>query len=451
MEIIVQQQANTIEHEFTKMEVIVPELQRAFILDIDLSAIIDRSPTFDIRALDFLVIAAVSYAADKIIPRKLAADLWTRSLSVTLPLQEPNTWLEAGDALAGSLSFLTGDAWSFVFTQADQPFHRPGANRRKRPKGFPESPCVSLFSGGLDSFIAALDVLGEQSHAPVMLVSHYDRHVSGPASDQESLRIFLESKFPGRIYHLQVRVGVTCKESADKFNFETSFRSRSLIFLGLALYVATKVGEGVPVIIPENGPIALNLPLNPSRRGACSTRTAHPFFLDSIQKALGLTGITNRILNPYAFKTKGEMIRECRFPDLLREAYPLTNSCGRAGRKTHWANRKAKACGACVPCLFRRASLHVIDKDDEIFGNDVFKSLPQNYPDFFALLGLLRQNPSVREISRALLANGRLPILELDRHGSVVRRMLDEVTRWIADQGSTKICRLAGIRKNESG
>jgi hypothetical protein len=30
-------------------------------------------------------------------------------------------------------------------------------------------------------------------------------------------------------------------------------------------------------------------------------------------------------------------------------------------------------------------------------------------------------------------------------------RMLDEVTRWIADRGSTRICRLAGIRKRESG
>jgi hypothetical protein len=104
-----------------------------------------------------------------------------------------------------------------------------------------------------------------------------------------------------------------------------------------------------------------------------------------------------------------------------------------------------------VPCLFRRASLHVIGNDDEIFGNDVFKGLPQDYSDFFALLGLLKQDPSVHDISRSLLANGRLPVLELDRHGAVVRRMLDEVTRWIADRGSIKVCRLAGIRKSENG
>ena len=38
--------------------------------------------------------------------------------------------------------------------------------------------------------------------------------------------------------------------------FETSFRSRSLIFLGLAVYPALKVGDAVPILIPENGPIS---------------------------------------------------------------------------------------------------------------------------------------------------------------------------------------------------
>jgi hypothetical protein len=266
--------------------------------------------------------------------------------------------------------------------------------------------------------------------------------------------MFLESKFQGRISHLQVRTGVVRNDEDDdsqQYDLETSFRSGSLIFLGLAVYAAAKIGANIPVIIPENGPIALNLPLSPSRRGACSTRTAHPFFLSSIQNALRLVGITNPITNPYILKTKGEMVSECRFLNLLRQGYGLSNSCAKAGRKMHWANRTARACGTCIPCLFRRASLHTVNDDTELYGNNVFEGPPADHGDFFALLGLVKGNPSVREIGRRLLSNGRLPIPELDEYSSVVRRMLDEVTRWLAEKGTTKACRLAGIKKAKDG
>src|SRR5262249_25652186 len=144
----------------------------------------------------------------------------------------------------------------------------------------------------------------------------------------------------------------------SKYKFETTFRSRSLVFLGLAVYAASKVGVDVPVLIPENGPIALNVPLNPSRRGSCSTRTVHPQFLSMLGEALRGAGLGNPIRNPYEFKTKGEMVNECRAPELLEQIYTKSNSCGKAGRKTHWQNRKARACGGCIPRLFRRASLH---------------------------------------------------------------------------------------------
>src|SRR4029077_10537617 len=107
-----------------------------------------------------------------------------------------------------------------------------------------------------------------------------------------------------------------------------------------------------------NGPISVNLPLNPSRRGACSTRTVHPFFLNSLENALSQAGLKHPIKNPYEFKTKGELIAECRNLRVFDGALSKTNSCAKAGRKMHWDNRQARACGACIACLFRRASLH---------------------------------------------------------------------------------------------
>ena len=462
MNIDARQDPNESSHEHTVHEIVVEGIGRRFSLDIDFSALLDRSSNHPARGLDFLLIAATVYAIDKIVPRVSADDRWKRIFSVTMPLHEPVPWNDAADTLAEALSFLTGDEWTLSFVPVEKEFSRRRQNRRKAPMGYPKTPVVSLLSGGLDSFIGALDLLAEHKEGRILFVSHYDGHVSGPASDQDNLRIFLASKFIGQVDHLQVRTGVRIKDASDKgetaagpteekkrkkYEFETSFRSRSLVFIGLAVYAASKVGPEIPVLIPENGAIALNLPLNPSRRGACSTRTVHPQFISTLQAALRAVGISNPIRNPYEFKTKGEMVNECKSEEFLRASYAKSNSCGKAGRKTHWKNRKARACGTCIPCLLRRASLHAKAWDNEGFGYDVFKSAPEEFPDFHALLGLIRKNPTIHDIARSLIANGRLPIDRLNDYAGVVRRMLDEVTAWLAAKGSAKARHLAGVRK----
>ena len=59
--------------------------------------------------------------------------------------------------------------------------------------------------------------------------------------------------------------------------------------------------------VPENGLIAVNVPLDPLRLGALSTRTTHPFYIARWNDALDALGITGRIENPYWDRTKGEM------------------------------------------------------------------------------------------------------------------------------------------------
>jgi len=452
MDIIVKQNPGVTSREFSGLELDIPSLKRKFTLDVDFSAILNMSWRVDRKALDFMVIAAVVFAIDKIASRKKTHDRWTRTLNISMPLQFPEAWKPAADMLAQSVSFLTGDSWHFRFTQAATPFYKRRSNRRKKPLGFPQSPVVALLSGGLDSFAGALDLMAKHPGKQILFVSHYDGDVAGPASDQTKLCSVLEKKFPGCVTHLKVRVGLrrsTEKESQDssKYDFETTFRSRSLIFLGLAIYAAAKTGKGIPVVIPENGPIALNMPLNPSRRGSCSTRTVHPYFLASLQKALTAAGIRHTIINPYELKTKGEILVGCQHPDLLKSAYPLTNSCGKAGRRTHWKNKTARACGACVPCLFRRASLHAIGCDDELFGHDVFAGRPEEYPDFHALIGLIRRKPNKNDIARDLVANGRFPIDRIDGYVDVVSRMITEVKNWLSAKAPASVCALAGIVK----
>ncbi len=58
-----------------------------------------------------------------------------------------------------------------------------------------------------------------------------------------------------------------------------------------------------------------------------------------------------KFVNPYQFKTKGEMLAECKDQDAIQKAVPLSVSC------SHWHRRNIQ-CGHCVPCLIRRASVH---------------------------------------------------------------------------------------------
>ena len=92
-------------------------------------------------------------------------------------------------------------------------------------------------------------------------------------------------------------------------NVEPSLRSRSIVFIGLGIYAASEVGAEIPLLAPENGTIALNLPLTPSRSGSCSTRTMHPFYLDTLRSVLNDLGLKNSLTNPLGLKTgKGECV-----------------------------------------------------------------------------------------------------------------------------------------------
>jgi hypothetical protein len=173
----------------------------------------------------------------------------------------------------------------------------------------------------------------------------------------------------------------------------------------------------------------------------------HPFFISSINSVLSAVGIPHVIRNPYRLKTKGEMVTECVDQQVLKLGIPLTNSCGKSGRKTHWADKRARACGVCIPCLLRRAALHKAGLDNGRYGNDAFVGDPDSYVDFHALLGLVYSNPNLYEIKKRLISNGRIPFSELPEHADVVRRMIQEVVQWVGNKGSAKARRLARVRR----
>ncbi len=438
--------------EFVRHRIIGSPNSGRHYLDVDAKLLFDHIRTLSNEASDFLFFATAVYGADKMAVRaKHAEDRWTRSLNLEIPVLEVERWTAAKSALEESIGFLTGDLWNFTFVKSNRrPFGRR-TNRIKPLKGVASAPTVSLLSGGLDSFAGAIKFLEDEPRSPLILASHYDGKVSGPKSDQGNVIQALMKHYPRRIQHIRLRVGVGdmgAKGDEPASEFETSFRSRSLVFLAVAFAVASAVKKPPQIAIPENGAIALNFPLNPSRRGSCSTRTVHPHFLKLLQVALERIGLTNDIINPFQFLTKGQ-VNECvsEYP-AFSSAYKLTNSCAKSGHNFSWENRLASACGRCVPCLFRRASLHRIQIDNETFGNEVLKvysgrdALPD---DFRSLLDLVRQNPDEKSIMRGLIANGSLPAIQLPEYAALVARMIGEVRQWLSDKAPKSVKTIAAI------
>jgi hypothetical protein len=84
--------------------------------------------------------------------------------------------------------------------------------------------------------------------------------------------------------------------------------------------------------VPENGLIALNVPLDQLRLGSNSTRTTHPYYMARWNDLLDALGIDGDVQNSFWDKTKGEMAASCRNPALLKNLR-LTRCPARLQRK----------------------------------------------------------------------------------------------------------------------
>jgi hypothetical protein len=302
-------------------------------------------------AFDLLLLGNAVMGADTRISRaKNAQDGWTREIFLYLPVSDPDLWQDQASALSGMLHFLTGDRWRFQF--------RPRTKSKRKivpaPDKFNLDPCdcVSLLSGGLDSCIGAIDLL-TNGKEPIF-VSHYS---DGTTSTYQ--RIVLDA--------LKQKYG---ESSFDSLRGNLSFprdillnggdedtqRSRSFLFFSLAAYVADGNEREISIHLPENGLISLNVPLDSLRLGALSTRTAHPYYVARWNDLLSAIGLNGRLSNPYATRTKGQMIRHCKDLQFLRKLIPQTMSCS-SPAKARWEKHAPRHCGYCMPCLIRRASI----------------------------------------------------------------------------------------------
>lgn len=303
-------------------------------------------------AVDLMILAAHVYAADTRISRtKESQDTWTREIRLVVPVSDPALWNGSTQQIVRLLNFLTGDRWSVGFRARPKLFTKIVGKAAKDLLGSPFTG-VSLFSGGLDSLIGAIDTL-ESGQTP-LLVSHAGDGATSKAQDlcYEKLKEkYKRTDFNRLRFWLNIP-----SEVFNDMDSEDTTRGRSFLFFALGILAGTGINQPFTLQVPENGLIALNVPLDNLRLGSLSTRTTHPFYMNNWNQLLKQLGISGKLDNPYWNKTKGEMVNNCANKKVLYETIELSLSCS-SPTKGRWHGITTQHCGYCLPCLIRRASI----------------------------------------------------------------------------------------------
>lgn len=387
--------------------------------------------------IDLLVLAAHVHAADTRISRtEQSQDSWTREIRLVVPVSDPARWTAAEPTLKKVLDFLTGDRWMIGFRA--RPVRFASIIQATPPSLIaPPFDSLSLFSGGLDSLIGTIDLL-ERGNTP-LLISHFGESAT---SDAQGKLFAGLKKYYNKSSFERLRVGMTFGDGlVEGVGSENSTRGRSFLFFALGVFAGTGLAHSFILRVPENGLIALNVPLDPLRLGSNSTRTTHPFYMARWNDLLGILGINGEIQNPYWDKTKGEMATNSLNPTLLKSLATDSLSCS-SPAKGRWQGLGIEHCGYCLPCLIRRAALtaawgagsdattytlenlhtHALDKQ---------KSTGKQIRSFQYAIERLRERPQLANLLIHKPGSLADELSNLNELADVYRRGLSEVERLI--------------------
>jgi hypothetical protein len=281
---------------------------------------------------DILTVASAIYACDLAFKRGEREEI-TRSIELEIPVINQYAFDKMKVDLELLLWTLSHDNWTITFVRAD------GAPEAKH--AWPQNKGLTiLFSGGVDSFAAALNFLASKGLQAVQLASHVTANPVTRQS-QDDLATYLSTRFSGAIERLVVRSGGRKKGEysfpSDTEREETQ-RTRSFMFLAIAAVAARRSGHRELVIIAENGQLAIHLPLSVARVGAFSTHTAHPEFV--VQAAAFFSAVLDfplEVTNPFLYKTKAEVVASISdqdrpalgaCPSNAKSAVMATSACG---------------------------------------------------------------------------------------------------------------------------
>jgi hypothetical protein len=127
------------------------------------------------KAWDFVSIALSVVTADLAGHRDRSPNGWTREFDLEIAVADPTFWTSQTNRLESLLGFLTTDRWQLHFIDGG---FQPAP---ERDAVLPKEDCIVLLSGGLDSFIGAIDLVasGNRPFAVSQSVGTWRRRKTG--------------------------------------------------------------------------------------------------------------------------------------------------------------------------------------------------------------------------------------------------------------------------------
>lgn len=309
------------------------------------------------RLVDFIEIATFIYLTDQHIVRCQGhvdehGLLWRRKIHLIIGVRDVEFWQQKDvvNTLVRLLRFLSDDFFSFEFTEMEQ---EPPAQQMyfhfNDTDGTDIPTRVMLFSGGLDSLGGAIKSLITEGKRTILV-----RHITFiNHSDQfKTLERELSKLSEGRAFFFSVRTGSNSKDKK-----EYTQRCRSILYFAMGATISHLVGLN-EVFFYENGPVSINLALNPQVVGGRATKTTHPQTLFFFQKLFRLISGKDSftVQNPFWNKTKAEIV-----DDIVKaecgHLIKFTMSCAH----TWMQDNITTHCGVCSQCIDRRVAIIAVD------------------------------------------------------------------------------------------
>jgi 7-cyano-7-deazaguanine synthase in queuosine biosynthesis len=269
---------------------------------------------------------------------------WRRSINAMIAVEDPSRWSAVAGDLHALLSFLSDDAWTLMFEQAE-PFRE---QQLLFAPDLDDSAEIALFSGGLDSSVG-LRARQLQSGGSFVAVSAAGTEVRHRAQDTAlgALRDLGVRVTAVSIAH-QLRSEVKLPRGA----LEATQRTRGFFFLSIGAAVASRLGNP-KFHVYETGIGCLNVPTSPAQIASQATRAMHPLTLVRFNNLVAkVLDRPPQVLVPFFFMTKGELCA------LVRDDLPaLAQKCSSCDEGDGHKLDPMVHCGLCTSCMFRRIAI----------------------------------------------------------------------------------------------
>lgn len=288
--------------------------------------------------LDLIHIGISTFIADRGVKRQISRERYnTRELKVTIPVIKKERWIENKKILERVIGFLSYDKIVYEFKEFNN-FESSFKDQRFSL----DSDCVSLVSGGLDSFGGSQYLIQNERNPTFVSIEQGNMETM-----LDNVYSLMSPKYKNNKFTFRLLLN---KKTINGFNDEESTQfSRSFMYLAFATAVAKELNIN-EIYVPETGIVATQIGLKDSR---FVTRTVNPKFLKLYSELINnlFPKWEVKVKNPFKYKTKKEIINN--YLTEKEETVFNTISCS---NKRH-AVGESHNCGICIQCLIRSISL----------------------------------------------------------------------------------------------